>query len=100
MENIFKKIKAQRITHKLARKQRKVKRYRESGKYTDDGFLYLKIDHPYVRGIVGKDVVLPFRTKLHILFSRGVSVMFIGRPARPDEISQVDDNMIEEFKDE
>ena len=45
---------------------------------TDKGYLYIKRHNDYVKGIVGQDIKLSFRDKLRILFSKGISVAFIG----------------------
>ena len=38
------------------------------------GYFCIKAYNPYVGGIVGTDIKLTFKQKIHILFSRGISV--------------------------
>ena len=45
---------------------------------TDNGYLYIKTYSPYVEGIVGQDIKLSLWQKLKIMFSKGISVVFIG----------------------
>ena len=45
---------------------------------TDIGYLYIKAYTPYVDGVVGQDIKLSLRQKLKIMFSKGISVVFIG----------------------
>jgi len=45
-----------------------------NGKYTDDGYLYIKAYNPYVRGVIGTDIKLTFKQKIRILFCKGISV--------------------------
>lgn len=47
--------------------------------YTDRGYLYIKTHNEYVDGVIGKDIDLTLWQKIQILFSKGVSVSFIGR---------------------
>ena len=47
--------------------------------YTSGGYLYIKTHNEYVDGVIGKDIDLTLRQKIQILFSKGVSVSFIGR---------------------
>lgn len=47
-------------------------------KKTDTGFLYIRIHNPYVDGTVGSDIKLTLKQKFDILFSKGISVVFIG----------------------
>ena len=44
----------------------------------DNGYLYIKTYSPYVEGIVGQDIELSLWQKLKIMFSKGISVVFIG----------------------
>lgn len=47
--------------------------------YTSRGYLYIKTHNEYVDGVIGKDIDLTLWQKIQILFSKGVSVSFIGR---------------------
>ena len=44
---------------------------------TNSGYPYLKLYSPYIIGTVGKDVKLTLKQKLQILFSPGISIVFI-----------------------
>lgn len=48
-------------------------------KKNEDGYLVITTDNEYVKGVVGSDIKLSFVEKLKILFSKGISVAFIGR---------------------
>lgn len=47
--------------------------------YTSRGYLYIKTHNEYVDGVIGKDIDLTLRQKIQILFSKGISVCFVGR---------------------
>lgn len=47
--------------------------------YTSGGYLYIKTHNEYVDGVIGKDIDLTLWQKIQILFSKGISVSFIGR---------------------
>ncbi len=47
--------------------------------YTSEGYLYIKTHNEYVDGVIGKDIDLTLWQKIQILFSKGISVSFIGR---------------------
>lgn len=47
--------------------------------YTDNGYLYLKANNPYVKGVVGTDIKLTLWERIQILFCGGVSVALIGK---------------------
>lgn len=47
--------------------------------YTSRGYLYIKTHNEYVDGVIGKDIDLTLWKKIQILFSKGISVSFIGR---------------------
>lgn len=46
---------------------------------TDHGYLYVKVENQYIKGVVGSDIPLKFSDKIKILFSKGISVVFIGK---------------------
>lgn len=46
---------------------------------TDRGYLYVKAENQYIKGTVGCDIPLKFSDRLRILFSKGISVVFIGK---------------------
>lgn len=46
---------------------------------TANGYLYIKVINEYVKGVIGQDIKLSFRDRLKILFSKGISVILIGR---------------------
>lgn len=46
---------------------------------TDQGYLYIKANNQYIKGVVGTDIKLSFSQKIKILFSKGISVVFIGK---------------------
>lgn len=47
-------------------------------KKTDNGYLYIKANNPYIDKIVGTDIKLTLKQKIDILFSKGISVILIG----------------------
>lgn len=47
-------------------------------KKTDYGYLYIKANNPYINKIVGTDIKLTLKQKIDILFSKGISVIWIG----------------------
>lgn len=52
---------------------------------TDRGYLYIKVENRYVKGTLGSDISLNFLDRLRILFSKGISVVFIeNRKGGPD----------------
>lgn len=47
-------------------------------KKNEDGYLVIKRQNEYVRGVLGHDIKLSFIDKIKILFSKGISVILIG----------------------
>ena len=57
---------------------------RNTKRYTDEGHLYIKCYNPYINGTCGADIELTLKERIQILFSKGISVVFIGKRAEEE----------------